>query len=133
MTPFEHLSAKLKHGMEIAASAIRCDIEELASVLEELADYRDKNKMVVKVDVDKIEMDNLIKKIKTEAAFCIPDVVPDIRPKIRAVLDRASDITCHGERCPHRDACIHGLGNCQLFALFDIDRIISGEDEEDEV
>ena len=36
MTPFEHLKAKLKHAQSIDADMVRVDIEELASVLEEL-------------------------------------------------------------------------------------------------
>lgn len=36
MTPFEHLKAKLKHAQGIDADAVRVDIEELASVLNEV-------------------------------------------------------------------------------------------------
>lgn len=46
MTPFEHLRAKLKHAQGIEADAVRVDIEELASVLDELERLRNMSMVV---------------------------------------------------------------------------------------
>jgi len=55
MTPFEHLKAKLEHAKSIDADAVRVDIEELASVLDEVEMATEKMDKLVREYVEQLK------------------------------------------------------------------------------